>query len=79
METSLPATVRTTLRDIFMERQYTLEEVVRIASDVLSEMTSLTSIVLGPDASGQRLQHVAMVPLSTDSAVALFVTDTGHT
>lgn len=79
METSLPSAVRGTLRDIFMERQYSLEEIVRIASDVLSEMTSLTSIVLGPDASAQRLQHVTMVPLSGSSAVALFVTDTGHT
>lgn len=79
METSLPVNVRGTLRQIFMQRQYSLEEIVRIASDVLSEMTSLTSIVLGPDASSQKLQHVALVPLSTDSAVALFVTDTGHT
>lgn len=79
METSLPVSVRNTLREIFMARQYSLEEIVRIASDVLSEMTSLTSIVLGPDASSQKLQHVAMVPLDGSSAVALFVTDTGHT
>jgi heat-inducible transcriptional repressor len=79
METELPDNVHDSLQEVFASRNYTQDEVVDLACKILSEMTNLTSIVLGPDSSHQTLAHIQLVPVSPDSAVAIIVTSTGHT
>lgn len=56
-----------------------LNEAIKKSCEVLSQMTSLTTVVLGPDASNQYLEHLKLFPINTKSAVAVFITDTGHT
>lgn len=64
----------------FVENSYAnVEEAIRNASDIISQMTNLTSIVLGPDANDQRLHHIKLFSMDERSAVAVFITDTGHT
>ncbi|MCI8541419.1 MAG: heat-inducible transcription repressor HrcA [Erysipelotrichaceae bacterium] len=79
MEKQLDDGVKTSLQQVFKERHYSLEEIVKKSCEILSDMTSLTSVVLGPDSKCQRLQHVQLIPISERSAVAIFVTDHGHT
>lgn len=79
METSLDESVKKSLQQVFNERHYTLDEIVKKSCDILSQMTNLTSVVLGPDSSCQRLQHIQLFPISEKSAVAVFITDHGHT
>lgn len=64
----------------FVESSYAnVEEAIKNASDVISQMTNLTSIVLGPEAGDQRLQHIQLFSMDERSAVAVFITDSGHT
>ncbi len=64
----------------FVESSYlNVEEAIKNASDIISQMTNLTSIVLGPDASEQRLSHIQLFSMDERSAVAVFITDSGHT
>lgn len=56
-----------------------VEDAIKNASDIISEMTNMTSIVLGPDANEQTLEHIKLFPMDSKSAVAVFITDTGHT
>ena len=67
------------LQTIFDARNSSMEEVVRQSCDILSQMTNLTSVALGPDARYQSLQHITLIPLNEKSAVAIFVTNHGHT
>ena len=67
------------LQTIFDARNSSMEEVVRQSCDILSQMTNLTSVALGPDARYQALQHITLIPLNEKSAVAIFVTNHGHT
>lgn len=67
------------LQTVFESRNSSLEEVVRQSCDILSQMTNLTSLALGPDAKYQTLQHISLIPLTEKSAVAIFVTNHGHT
>lgn len=67
------------LQSIFDARNTSMEEVVRQSCDILSQMTNLTSVALGPEARYQSLQHITLIPLSEKSAVAIFVTNHGHT
>ncbi|MGN1343919.1 MAG: heat-inducible transcriptional repressor HrcA [Traorella sp.] len=67
------------LQTVFDSRNSSMEEVVRQSCDILSQMTNLTSVALGPDARYQCLQHISLIPLTEKSAVAIFVTNHGHT
>lgn len=56
-----------------------IDEVIKRCSDILSQMTNLTALVLGPDSHLQCLQHIKLFPIDEKSAVAVFITDKGHT
>lgn len=56
-----------------------MEDIIRNTCDMISHMTNLTSVVLGPDASKQSLAHIKLFPLDENNAVAVFITDQGHT
>ena len=75
----LEPNVVSALQQVFDQRHASMEEVVKESCDILSQMTNLTTLALGPDSRYQRLQHISMIPLNEKSAVALFVTNTGHT
>ena len=79
MEKQLDDTVKNSLQQLFHERHYSIEEIVKKSCDILSQMTSLTSVVLGPESRTQTLQHIQLIPISERSAVAIFITDHGHT
>ncbi|WNF25250.1 heat-inducible transcriptional repressor HrcA [Mesobacillus jeotgali] len=66
------------IKSIFAERIYELEKIVQKSARILSEMTNYTSIVLGPAVKDNRLKKLQIVPLNTDTAIAIIVTDTGH-
>lgn len=63
----------------FFQNDFSLDEIIQTSCDVLSNMTNLTSLVLGPNAARQKLAHVKLFPLDDRSAVAVFITDQGHT
>lgn len=61
------------------EADLPIEDVIQKSCDILSNMTNLTSLVLGPDANKQKLAHIRLFPLDEKNAVAVFITDQGHT
>ena len=79
MVTNLDENTKNSLQQVFSQRHYSLDEVVEKSCSILSQMTNLTSIVLGPDSRKQKLQHIQLIPINSTSAVAIFVTDQGHT
>lgn len=66
------------IKSIFAEKIYELETIVQKSAQILSELTSYTTIVLGPKVSENRLKRIQIVPISEDTAVAIIVTNTGH-
>lgn len=78
MVTDLDEPTKESLEEVFSERHFSLDEVVKKSCDILSDMTNLTSVVLGPNSGEQKLQHVELIPINTRSAVAIIVTDSGH-
>lgn len=79
MEKQLDEGVKNSLQEVFKECHYSMDEIVKKSCDILSQMTSLTSVVLGPESKYQTLQHIQLFPLTERSAVAVFITDHGHT
>nr|WP_263328493.1 heat-inducible transcriptional repressor HrcA [Neobacillus sp. Marseille-Q6967] len=68
----------TTIQSIFAEKIFEFEKIIQKSAKILSELTSYTSIVLGPAASMNKLRRIQIIPLNKETAVAIFVTDTGH-
>lgn len=66
------------IQNVVKDGFYELEYIVQRAAEILSELTSYTSIVLGPEIFAATLKQLQIVPLSRHTAVAILVTDTGH-
>ena len=79
MEKQLDQKVVNALQTVFDARNMSIDEVVRQSCDILSQMTNLTSVVLGPESRYQTLQHISLIPINERSAVAIFITNHGHT
>lgn len=79
MEKQLDEEVENKLQTIFHERHYSMDEIVKKSCDILSQMTNLTSVVLGPETKTQTLEHIQIFPINERSAVCVFITNHGHT
>ena len=66
------------LVDILNEKSKSIDEVMKSSCEILSHMTSLASIVLGPSVQKETLASIQCIPLSTNSASIIFVTDKGY-
>ncbi|NLA78150.1 MAG: heat-inducible transcription repressor HrcA [Erysipelothrix sp.] len=66
------------LAQVFSDRRLNVNEVIKKSCDILSQMTNLTTIVLGVESQTQRLENVQVIPLSERSAMAVFETNKGH-
>ncbi|MEH7298682.1 heat-inducible transcriptional repressor HrcA [Neobacillus drentensis] len=66
------------IQSIFAEKIYEFEKIIQRSAKILSELTNYTSIVLGPATSINKLKRIQIIPLNKETAVAIFVTDTGH-
>ncbi|MFC4738175.1 heat-inducible transcriptional repressor HrcA [Bacillus daqingensis] len=54
------------------------EQIIQHSAKILSQLTSYTSIVLGPEVFESKLKQIQMIPISNDQAVCIIVTDSGH-
>ena len=60
------------------ERHRSLNEIIQESCQMLSELTQLTTVALGPNSDYERLQNITLVPLSEHSVTAIIVTDKGN-
>lgn len=64
-------------RELFKERYFEIDQSIRQAALILSELTNYTAIILGPEIFQTHLRQIQIVPLDFERAVALIITDTG--
>lgn len=65
------------IRSHFTSRAGQVEEVVRQAAQVLSDVTRYTSIVTAPQAAQLRIKRLQVVPVSPGTGLMVIVTDSG--
>lgn len=63
---------------ILDKRSKSIEDVLKESCKILSHMTNLASVVLGPSADEEHLASIQLIPLSSNSATCVFVTDKGY-
>ncbi len=79
LDKGLDDKVKYAVSSIFSDSSMNVEDCVKQSCKMISDMTKLTSGVLGPNADKQTLEHIAVFPLDDKTAVCVFVTNTGHT
>ncbi len=79
MEGHIDEQMALVVQNAFSDRSLNIQDLIKKSCDILAQMTNLTSIVLGPDAQSQKLEHIKLFTVDERNAVAVFITDTGHT
>ena len=54
-----------------------MEELTKIATNTISEVTHYTTVAIGPNISKQRIQEIKFILLGTRMLMAVILTDTG--
>lgn len=78
LETRIEDKVKHQMQVIFDDHQKSMKDIVQQSCEMLSELTHLTSVVLGPDSTYESLQQITIVPLTSQSVTVIIVTDKGH-
>lgn len=63
---------------VLAKKSQSVEDMMDKSCQILSEMTSMATVVLGPSAGEEHLVSISVVPLSSHAATAIFVTDRGY-
>lgn len=63
---------------ILANKSRSVEEVLSRSCEVLSEMTNMATIVLGPKAHDEKLVSMQLIKLSENSSMGIFITDSGY-
>ena len=74
----LDESLKSQVAQIFSDRHRTLDEIIHESCQMLSELTHLTSVVLGPDSSEDTLQQINIVPLSDNRVTTIIITNQGY-
>ena len=77
-EDRLDNQVKYALASILEKKALSAEEIIKQSCQILSSMTNLASVVLGPKANQEKLVSVQLIPLGSNAATAVFVTDQGY-
>ena len=66
------------LQSILSGKVTSVEEIIKESCEIISHMTNLVSVVIGPDEASECLVSVQLIPISENSFTAVFVTDKGY-
>lgn len=70
--------LRHSLQLVLDQRVKSVEEIIKRSCEILSHMTNLVSVVMGPDEEKEKLASVQLVKISDNTITAIFVTDKGY-
>ena len=74
----IDSSVKFALQGVLEKKAQSAEEVIKQSCSILADMTNLASVVLGPKVNEEHLVSLQIIPLSSNSATAVFVTDQGY-
>lgn len=66
------------IQNILDQKIKSIEEVIKESCEILSHMTNLVTVVMGPDEKEEKLASIQMVQISDKTITAIFVTDKGY-
>lgn len=77
-EHSVDDAIKNSLQTVLNEKVKSVEEVIKASCEILSQMTSLVSVVTRGDEDAEKLANVQLVQISDNTITAVFVTNKGY-
>ncbi len=77
-DTEVDEQLKQSLQLVLDQRVKSVEEIIKRSCEILSHMTNLVSVVMGPDEEKEKLASVQLVKISDNTITAIFVTDKGY-
>ena len=77
-DTEVDEQLKQSLQLVLDQRVKSVEEIIGRSCEILSHMTNLVSVVMGPDEDKEKLATVQLVQISDNTITAIFVTDKGY-
>lgn len=77
-DTKVDEELKQSLQLVLDQRVKSVEEIIKRSCEILSHMTNLVSVVMGPDEEKEKLASVQLVKISDNTITAIFVTDKGY-
>ncbi len=65
-------------QEVLKSKSKSVEDVVAKSCQMLSEMTNMATVVLGPKASNETLVSIQLLRLTDKTAMGIFITDSGY-
>ena len=66
------------IQNILDQKVKSIDAVIKESCEILSHMTNLVTVVMGPDENKEKLASIQMVQISDNTITAIFVTDKGY-
>lgn len=76
--TRLDDSMKMQIQALVDTKSKSIDDVITKSCEILSQMTNLASVVLGPSSEQETLKSVQLIPLSNRSATAVFITNQGY-
>ena len=70
--------LKNSIQVVLEQKVKSIEEVIKESCEILSHMTNLVTVVMGPDEKEEKLASIQMVQISDKTITAIFVTDKGY-
>ena len=70
--------LKNSIQSVLDNKVKSIEEVIKASCEILSHMTNLVTVVMGPDEKEEKLASIQMVQISSNTITAIFVTDKGY-
>lgn len=70
--------VKYALQSVLEKRTQSVEQIIAQSCEILANMTNLATVVLGPKVDEEHLISLQIIPIGTNTATAVFVTDQGY-
>ncbi len=77
-EKNIDESLKLSLQAVMNQKVQSIEEIIKESCEIISHMTNLVSVVMGPDEKSECLASVQLIPISDNAITAVFVTDKGY-
>lgn len=70
--------LKNSIQNVLDQKVKSIDAVIKESCEILSHMTNLVTVVMGPDENKEKLASIQMVQISDNTITAIFVTDKGY-
>ncbi len=70
--------IKYSIQSVLESKVQSVEQIIKESCEIISHMTSLVSVVVGPDEKEEKLASIQLIKISPKSLTAVFVTDKGY-